>query len=83
MSTRGWVTVNVFWLINKEINEEQQKIPFTGTQNLKLSPFASAILAKQERDSAPASVHVSFTSICIMILKKIDLHFLILILYLF
>ena len=69
MSTRGWVTVNVFWLINKEINEEQQTIPFTGTQNLKLSPFASAILGKQERDSAPASVHVSSTSVCIMICK--------------
>ena len=66
MSTRGWVTVNIFWLINKEINEEQQSIPFTGTQNLKLSPFASAILAKQVPDSAPASVHVS--SICIIII---------------
>ena len=60
MSTRGWVTVNVFWLVNKEPKDDYLG-PHIGRDQLELCPLASGILSKHERDVLPASVHVSYT----------------------
>ena len=57
MSTRGWVTVNVFWLIHKD--PEAHLLPYYSKDKLQLSPVTSGISSRQERDVVPASVHVS------------------------
>ena len=62
MSTRGWVTVNVFWLVNKAPKDDYLG-PHIGRDQLELCPLASGILSKHERDVIPASVHVSYTHI--------------------
>ena len=58
MSTRGWVTVNVFWLVNKGL-EEVRLVPPDVTQKLELCPHASSLHKKQQTDKVPPPVHVS------------------------
>ena len=73
MSTRGWVTVNVFWLVNKAPKDDYLG-PHIGRDQLELCPLASGILSKHERDVIPASVHVSYTHVILQCLHICHSH---------
>ena len=57
-STRGWVTVNVFWLIQKGL-EEVRLVPPDTKQTIELCPTASSLHKKLQTDKVPPPVHVS------------------------
>ena len=57
MSTRGWVTVNVFWVVHRGL-DEVRLIPPETDQLLQLCPHASS-LHKQIADNIPPPTHVS------------------------
>jgi hypothetical protein len=60
MATRGWVAVNVFWLVNQQGQEEDFKLvsPFLQPPDLQLCPHSTAIPAKNAEKS-PDPIHVS------------------------
>ena len=57
MSTRGWVTVNVYWLINRG-PEEIKLVPPQTVQKLELQPHASSLRKRVSVDKVPLPVHV-------------------------
>ena len=57
-STRGWVTVNVFWLVHKG-PEEVKLVPPDISHQLELCPHASSLHKKSQTDKVPPPVHVS------------------------
>ena len=70
-STRGWVTVNVFWLVHKG-PEEVKLVPPDISHQLELCPHASSLHKKSQTDKVPPPVHVSLVGLvhkCLLILK--------------
>ena len=57
MSTRGWVTVNVYWLVNRG-PEEVKLVPPSKAPQLQLCPHAFAC-RRQNVERVPDPVHVS------------------------
>ena len=66
-STRGWVTVNVFWLIQKGL-EEVRLVPPDTKQTIELCPTASSLHKKLQTDKVPPPVHVSplYENFCLL-----------------
>lgn len=60
-STRGWVTVNVFWLVHKG-PEEVKLVPPDISHQLELCPHASSLHKKSQTDKVPPPVHVSLVN---------------------
>ena len=58
MSTRGWVTVNVFWLVTKG-HEDIKLVSPESVQGLQLCPHASSLQKRISVDKVPQPVHVS------------------------
>ena len=58
-STRGWVTVNVFWLTFKGPEEVRLVPPSDLSHQLELCPHASSLHKKSQTDKVPPPVHVS------------------------
>ena len=61
-STRGWVTVNVFWLVHKG-PEEVKLVPPDISHQLELCPHASSLHKKSQTDKVPPPVHVSLVMV--------------------
>lgn len=59
MSTRGWVTVNVFWLVTKG-QEDIKLVSPESVQGLQLCPHASSLQKRTSVDKVPQPVHVSY-----------------------
>ena len=70
-STRGWVTVNVFWLVHKG-PEVVKLVPPDISHQLELCPHASSLHKKSQTDKVPPPVHVSlvFTKVFINFERK-------------
>ena len=62
-STRGWVTVNVFWLTFKGPEEVRLVPPSDLSHQLELCPHASSLHKKSQTDKVPPPVHVSLVGL--------------------
>ena len=61
MSTRGWVTVNVFWVVTRG-QDEFRLVPPEFSEKFQLCPHASSF-HKTEADKVPPPIHVSYLKI--------------------
>ena len=78
MSTRGWVTVNICWVITRGQDEFRIVPPEQSSEKFQLCPHASSF-HKTEADKIPNPIHVSlmthFTH-CLKITQNVAFEFL-------
>ena len=60
MSTRGWVTVNIYWVVSR--GQDEYRILPDNSEKFQLCPHASSF-HKTDADKVPQPIHVSKTKI--------------------
>ena len=75
MSTRGWVTVNIYWVITRGQDEFRIVPPEQSSEKFQLCPHASSF-HKTEADKIPNPIHVSLIlSHCLKITQNVAFEF--------